>query len=434
MPDELTSKTDPGEPMVYQIRLKGHLGSQWTDWFGGLTITLEDNGETLLTGSVIDQAALHGLLKRVRDLGVPLISVMRVEPGQAETPEIKQDVSDTSQARESTPVWRKLMKAILLREYGSPDLLQFAEVEKPSPKANQVLIKVYAASINAADYRVMRADPFLVRLMGVGFLRPKDPRFGHDVAGRVEAVGENVTQFRPGDDVFGCANGTFAEYVLATDASVAFKPANRSFEEAAAVPVAALTALQGLRYAGGVQPGQKVLIQGASGGVGTFAVQLAKMVGAEVTAVCSPRNGELVRSLGADHVIDYTREDFTRTGKRYDLIFAINGYHSLFDYRRALSPQGIYVCAGGTLAQFSQAMLLGPLMSRNGGQKMGSMGISEANQEDLVFLAELLQAGKIAPVIDRSYPLSEIVEAIRYVEDKHAQGKVVITVNQHGRS
>jgi len=320
------------------------------------------------------------------------------------------------------------MKAVVYTEYGPPDVLRIEEVEKPTPNENQVLIKVHAASINAVDYRMMRANPFLVRLMTGGLLKPKDPRLGTDVAGRVEAVGENVKQFRPGDEVFGGAHGAFAEYVLAKEANLALKPANRSFEEAAAVPVAALTALQGIRYAGGIRPGQKVLIQGASGGVGTFAVQLAKSFGAGVTAVCNTRNLKMARSIGADHVIDYTQEDFTRNRQQYDLIFAANGYHSLSAYKRALSPQGIYVCAGGTLPQFFQAMLLGNLMSKNGGKKMGSMGIAKVNQEDLVFLGELLKAGKIVPVIDRSYPLSEIAEAIRYVEEIHAQGKVVITV------
>jgi NADPH:quinone reductase-like Zn-dependent oxidoreductase len=319
------------------------------------------------------------------------------------------------------------MKAVVLTKYGSPDVLQLSEVEKPTPQDKQVLIKVHAASINAGDWREMRADPFLIR-MGGGLLKPKDPRLGSDVAGRVEAVGENVKQFRPGDEVFGCGAGAFAEYALAREAYLALKPATRSFEEAAAVPVAALTALQGLRDAGRIRPGQKVLIQGASGGVGTFAVQLAKSFGAEVTAVCSTRNLDMARSIGADHVIDYTQEDFTRNRQQYDLIFAANGYHPLSAYQRALSPQGIYVCAGGTMPQFFQAMLLGSLMSKNGGKKMGSMGIAKVNQEDLVFLGELLEAGKIVPVIDRSYPLNKVAEAIRYIEDRHAQGKVVITV------
>lgn len=320
------------------------------------------------------------------------------------------------------------MKAAVYTQYGSPDVLRIEEIEKPTPNENQVLIKVHAASVNAQDYRLRQGKPFLARLMIGGILKPKNTHPGSDVAGQVEAVGENVKQFRPGDEVFGCARGALAEYALARETFLALKPANRSFEEAAAVPVAALTALQGIRFAGGIQPGQKVLIQGASGGVGTFVVQLAKSFGAEVTAVCSTRNLDMARSIGADQVIDYTREDFTRNRQRYDLIFAINGYHSLFAYRRALSPQGIYVCAGGTLSQFFQVMLLGSLMSRKGGKKMSSMGIAKVRQEDLVSLGELLQAGKIAPVIDRRYPLSEIVEAFRYVEEKHAQGKVVITL------
>jgi NADPH:quinone reductase-like Zn-dependent oxidoreductase len=320
------------------------------------------------------------------------------------------------------------MKAVIYTKYGPPDVLQIEEVEKPVPKDHQVLVKVHAASINAGDWRVMEADPFLVRVMGEGLLRPKNPRLGSDLAGRVEAVGENVTQFQLGDEVFGCAKGAFAEYVLARESFLALKPANKSFEEAAAVPVAALTALQGLRDTAEIRPGQTVLIQGASGGVGTFAVQLAKSFGAEVTAVCSTRNLDMVRSIGADHVIDYTREDFTRNQKRYDLIFAVNGYHSLSDYKRKLNPQGIYVCAGGSLSQMFQAMLLGSLMSEKDGRKIGSMGIAKVIQEDLVFLGELLEAGIIAPVIDRSYPLDEIAEAIRYVEEEHARGKVTIRV------
>ena len=320
------------------------------------------------------------------------------------------------------------MKAILVPKYGSSDVLQTAEIEKPTPKENQVLIKVHASSINAVDYRTMRANPFFIRLMGDGFLKPKNPRLGSDVAGTVEAVGENVRQFRPGDQVFGCAHGAFAEYVLARESYVALKPANRSFEQAAALPVGALTALQGLRDTGGIKPGQKVLIQGASGAVGMFAVQLAKFFAAEVTAVCSTRNLEMVRSLGADHLIDYTREDFTQKPQRYDLIFAVNGYHSLASYKRVLTPQGKYVCAGGTMPQIFQALLLGSWMSKDGGKKLGSMGISKVKQEDLVTLGKLLEVGDIIPFIDRGYPLEQTAEAIRYVEDIHPQGKVVITV------
>lgn len=318
------------------------------------------------------------------------------------------------------------MKAVRLTRYGSPDVLRIEEIEKPIPQDKQVLIKVHAGSVNAGDWRVMRADPFLIR-MDRGLLRPKDSRFGSDVAGQIEAVGENVTQFQFGDEVFGCALGAFAEYVLAKETYVARKPVNVSMEKAAAVPVAGLTALQSIRHAGGIQPGQKVLIQGASGGVGTFAIQLAKLFGAEVTAVCSTRNLEMVCAIGADHAIDYTREDFTRRGQQYDLILAANGYHAIYDYQRALKPQGIYVCVGGSLAQFFQSILLGPRLSRDGGKKLSNMGIAKVLQEDIVYLGELLEAGKMAPVIVRSYRLNEIAEAIRYVEENHARGKVVIT-------
>lgn len=320
------------------------------------------------------------------------------------------------------------MKAIVYQKYGSPDVLQLKEFQKPSPQENQVLIKVHAASINAMDYRMMRANPSFIRLMGNGFLKPKDTRLGTDVAGIVEAVGENVKQFQPGDQVFGCAHGAFAEYALARESSLALKPANHPFEEAAALPIGALTALQGLRDTGKIGPGQKVLIQGASGAVGLFALQLAKAFGAEVTAVCSTRNLGMARSLGADYVIDYTREDFTLKPQRYDLIFAVNGYHPLSAYKRALNPQGTYVCAGGTMPQIFQAILLGSWMSEKGGRRLASMGVAKARQEDLVVLAELLQAGKIVPFIDRCYPLDDTAEAIRYVEDIHPQGKVVITV------
>ncbi len=320
------------------------------------------------------------------------------------------------------------MKAILHTQYGPSRLLQFADVEKPTPKDKQVLVKVHAASINAADYRILGASPFLQRLLAGGARQPKEPRIGSDVAGRVEAVGENVQQFRPGDEVFGCAKGSFAEYALAREMFLAPKPANVSFEVAAAVPVAALTALQGLRNAGGIQSGQKVLIQGASGGVGIFAVQLAKLLGGEVTAVCSTRNLDMVRTLGADQVIDYTQEDFTQQPQRYDLILAVNGYHPLSAYKRALTPQGTYICAGGTLSQFFQAMLLGRVMSREGGKTLKSMGIARVVQQDLVYLAECLAAGKITSIVDRRYPLNQVPEAIQYIEEKHAQGKVVITM------
>ena len=329
------------------------------------------------------------------------------------------------------------MKANVYTKYGSPDVLQLKEVEKPVPKDGELLVKIQAASVNALDRHALRSRPFLIRILsGNGILKPKDQRLGADIAGRVEAVGSNVTQFQPGDEVFGVSTGGFAEYACAAENELALKPANSSFEAAAAVPVAALTALQGLRDKGQIQPGQKVLIRGASGGVGTFAVQIAKAFGAEVTAVCSTRNVDMVRSMGADHVIDYTQADFTRNGQRYDLILAVNGYHPIFAYRRALSSKGMYVLVGeGSNAHLFravlQAMLLGPLISRTGSQKMAFMGIAKINQKDLVFVKELLEAGKVVPVIDRCYQLHETAEAIRYLEEEHARGKVVITMEQN---
>jgi NADPH:quinone reductase-like Zn-dependent oxidoreductase len=325
------------------------------------------------------------------------------------------------------------MKAIVYTEYGSPDVLELKEVVKPTPTDNEVLIKVHAASLNAADLHYLRADPFLIRPTS-GLLKPKNTFLGADVAGRIEAVGRTVTQFKPGDEVFGdlseSGRGTFAEYVCASENALALKPANLSFEEAAAVPLAAVTALQGLRSKGQIQPGQKVLINGASGGVGMFAVQIAKALGAEVTAVCSTRHLDLVRSIGADHVIDYTKEDFTQNGHRYDLILAANGYHSISDYRRVLTPQGTYVTTGGSMAQMSQAILQGRWISMTGSQKMSNM-LARPNKQDLAFMKELLESGKVKPVIDRFYPLSQVADAIRYLEEGHAQGKVVITVAQN---
>jgi NADPH:quinone reductase-like Zn-dependent oxidoreductase len=327
-----------------------------------------------------------------------------------------------------------LMKAIVNTHYGPPDVLQLTEVAKPTPQDNEVLVKVHAASVNAGDWHLLRGKPFLMRLMGFGLLKPKHTILGSDIAGRVETVGRNVKQFQPGDEVFGNIRGGFAEYVCARENALVLKPANISFEEAAAVPMAAVTALQGLREKGQIQPGQKVLINGASGGVGTFAVQIAKSFGACVTGVCSTRNVDMVRSIGADQVIDYTQADFTQNGQRYDLIIAVNGYHSISDYKRALNPEGTYVMSGGSNAQMFQAMLIGPWISRTGSKKMGFLGVAKVNQKDLVFMKELLEAGTVVPVIDRRYPLREIPEAIRYVEEGHAKGKVVITVDQNNHT
>jgi len=328
------------------------------------------------------------------------------------------------------------MKAIVYTKYGSPDVLHLNEVEKLSPKDNEVLIKVQAASANPADWHTMRATPFLARLVN-GFFKPKNPRLGADVAGRVEAVGRNVTEFQVGNDVFGCMSlnemSSFAEYVCAhEDAALALKPANMTFEQAAAVPLAAFTALQGLRDTGQIQSGQTVLINGASGGVGTFAVQIAKSFGAEVTGVCSTRNLDMVRSIGADHVIDYTREDFTQNGQQYDLIYCAVGNRSISDYQRALKPQGVCVIAGFTnLRLLFEYMILGPRSSKAGGKQVGLMPTMKPNKKDLVFVKELLETGKVKPVIDRRYPLNETAEAIRYLETGHARGKVVIAVAQN---
>jgi NADPH:quinone reductase-like Zn-dependent oxidoreductase len=325
---------------------------------------------------------------------------------------------------------RNPMKAIVYTKYGSPDVLHLEEVEKTIFNENQVLVKVHAASINASDWHYLTADPFPMRLIG-GLFKPNNTILGVDVAGCVEAVGRNVKQFQPGEavfgDIFGLGSGGFAEYVAVPESALALKPSNISFEQAAAVPVAAVTALQGLRDQGRIQPGQKILINGASGGVGTFAVQIAKAFGAEVTAVCSPRNLELARSLGADHVIDYTTDDFTQNGRQYDLIMAVNGYQPLAAYQRALTSHGIYVFVGGLPAQIFQALFLGPLMSKSTGRKLTSC-MKKANHKDLLFIRDLLEEGKIRPVIDECYPLSKTAEAFRYFEKGHARGKVVITV------
>ncbi len=322
------------------------------------------------------------------------------------------------------------MKAIVYAQYGSPDVLRLQEVEKPAPKDDEVLVKVQAASVNALDWHLLTADIFLVRLMGKGLFKPKNPILGADIAGQVEAVGKNVKQFRPGDEIFGdIGHGGFAEYVTAPERVLALKPTKLSFEAAAAVPVAALTALQGLRDSGRIQAGQKVLINGAAGGVGTFALQIAKTFGAEVTAVCSTRNMEQARNLGADHVIDYTKENFIQSGQRYDLIFAANGYHPLAAYKQALTPKGNYVMAGGKTRQIFEAMLLGSWMSEKDGRTMGNVS-AHISQEDMQTITELLESGKVVPVIDKRYPLTEVAEALRYLGSGHARGKLVIKVVQ----
>jgi NADPH:quinone reductase-like Zn-dependent oxidoreductase len=329
------------------------------------------------------------------------------------------------------------MKAIVYTKYGPPAVLQLREVAKPVPEDNQVLVKVQAASANALDFRRFEKTSLLGRFLDGVLLKAINTVIGADIAGRVEAVGAAVTQFRPGDEVFGQskgARGAFAEYARADENQLALKPAGLSFEQAAVVPVAATTALQGLRDTGQIHTGQRVLVNGASGGVGTFAVQIARAFGTEVTGVCSTRNLDMVRSIGADHAIDYMKEDFTRTGQHYDLIYDAVGNSSVSAYRRALNPGGTCVVAGFTsLPRLFEHMLLGPLRSKIGDKKVGLMGTAQIKQQDLVSLRELLEAGKVTPVIGRRYSLREVPEAIRYLEAKHARGKVVITVDQNDK-
>ena len=326
------------------------------------------------------------------------------------------------------------MKAIVYCDYGVANL-KFQDIEKPTPADDQLLVRVHAASINPLDWHFVEGTPYVMRPLAAGFRKPKDTQLGVDFAGTVEAVGKNVTKFKPGDEVFGGRTGAFADYVCVREnRAVALKPASVTFEQAASVPIAAITALQALRDKGKLQPGQKVLINGASGGVGTFAVQIAKSYGAEVTGVCSTRNVDLVRSLGADHVIDYTKEDFTNTDQLYDLIVDNVGNRSLSEVRRVLKPKGTFVLVGGgganeqgligPMAKPIKLMLVSPFVS----QKMG-MILAELNHDDLALLADLMQSGKVKPVIDRTYKLSDVPEAIKYLEQGHARGKVIIAAD-----
>ncbi len=317
------------------------------------------------------------------------------------------------------------MKAIVFTEYGPLDVLQLKEVEKPTPKDNEVLVKVHAASLNAADLETLR-DRFW------GAPKLKNKILGSDIAGRVEEVGRNVKHFQPGDEVWGdlfvCGCGAFAEYVCVPEKELALKPASMTFEEAATYPQAGVLALQSLRDKRPIQPGQKVLINGAGGGVGTFAVQIAKSFGAEVTGVDSTGKLDMLCSIGADHVIDYTQEDFTKSGQRYDLILDMVAYRSIFDYKRALSPKGICVMVGGPMARVFLKVLLGLFISMIGSKKIGMVMWKPNKREDLVFLEEVFENGKVVPVIDRRYPLSEVPDAVRYLEEGHVKGKVVITM------
>ena len=323
------------------------------------------------------------------------------------------------------------MKAIVRDEYGIPDVLQLREVAKPTPNDNQVLVRVHASSVNMADVDYLLGRPRIARL-GTGLGKPKNGGLGLDVAGQVDAVGKNVTRFQPGDDVFGDLTdhgfGAFAEYVCAPEKAFALKPAGMTFEEAATVPQAAVMALQGLRGKRRLQPGNNVLINGAGGNVGPFAVQIAKSFGGEVTGVDSTEKLDMLRSIGADHVIDYTEEDYTKTEQLYDWILDVASYRSIFVSKRALSPNGVYVMVPDSMAGVFQAMVLGPLISIASRQKMGMLMWKPFNEKDVAFLTELLEAGKVTPVIDRTYPLSEVPEALRYQSEGRARGKIVITV------
>ena len=322
------------------------------------------------------------------------------------------------------------MKAIVYTKYGSPDVLELRDMEKPLPTDEQVLVNVYAAAANPADWHMIRGKPLFARL-SFGLFKPKNTIPGLDIAGRVEAVGKNVADFKPGDSVFGDSGGGggFAEYVCVAEKNLVLKPENLTFEQAAAVNVAAITALQGLRFKGPIKPNQNVLINGASGGVGTFAVQIATSFGAKVTGVCSTRNVEMVRSIGADDVIDYTKKDFTTGERKYDFILDAVGNRSVGDYRRALTKDGHCVIAGfTTLGRLFQHMMWGALSSSKTGKSVGLMGTAQPNKKDFTVLKELLESNKIQPVIDRTYPLNETAEAIRYLETGHARGKVVIIV------
>jgi NADPH:quinone reductase-like Zn-dependent oxidoreductase len=323
------------------------------------------------------------------------------------------------------------MQAIVYHRYGTTDVLALEEIPIPAPAQDQVLIRVHAASVNPYDWHFLRGTPSIIRLL-VGLRRPKSPRLGADVAGTVESVGSKVAPFKPGDAVFGVAKGSFAEYACATVSQLAVKPQELSFQQAACLPIAGITALQGVRDKGRVQAGQTVLINGAAGGVGTFAVQIAKSLGAHVTSVCSTRNTELLRSIGADEVIDYTREDFARSAHHYDLLFDLVGNRSLGDYLRAVQPRGTYISCGGGGPDRSSIDMLARLIqnairSRFVSQKMPGL-LAKINREDLAILADLVREGTVIPVIDRTYPLRETAEAVRHVEAGHVRGKVVIAV------
>lgn len=415
MTNERNLKTDPSLPRMYQIRVKGHLTDQWADRFEGMEIALEENGNTLLTGPVIDQAELHGLLKKIRDVGMTLLSV-------------NQYYSTKGENSMETKVNTNGMKAIVCTEFGSTDVLKLREVAMPAPKDNEVLIRIVATTVAVEDPGI-RARPGLN-----GFLKPKRSILGFYLAGEVEAVGKDVKRFKKGDKVYGNTGlgllGTYAEYIcMPDDGALVIKPANITYEEAAALPNGALTALPFLRDKGNIQSGQKVLINGASGAVGTIAVQLAKFFGAEVTGVCSTANLEMVKSLGADKVIDYTKEDFTKNGQTYDIIFDTVGKSPFSRCKDSLTDNGIYLTTVPSPATMFQMLWT----SMTGGKRVGiaATGLRPSSEKtkELVFLNGLIETGKIKAVIDRSYPLEHIAEAHKYVEAGHKKGNVVITIS-----
>lgn len=426
MSNSVNPKNDPKHPPIYQIKIEGHLGQQWMDWFDGLTVTQEEDGNTLLTGPVVDQSALYGLLKKVRDLGMTLLSLNGVRRDQVEMPDVNQNFLLSNQNN----LGGILMKAIVYTKFGSPDVLELKEIAKPAPKDNEVLIRIVATTVAVEDPGI-RARPGLN-----GFLKPKKSILGFYLAGEVEAVGKDVKRFKKSDKVYGNTGlgllGTYAEYIcMPEDGALVIKPDNITYEEAAALPNGALTALPFLRDKGNIQSGQKVLINGASGAVGTIAVQLAKYFGADVTAVCSTTNLEMVKSLGADKVIDYTKEDFTKNGQAYDIIFDTVGKSSFSSCKDSLTENGIYL----TTVPSPAIMLQMLQTSMTGGKKVGiaATGLrpSKEKAKELTFLNGLIETGKIKAVIDRSYPLEQIAEAHKYVEAGHKKGNIVITIG-HG--
>ena len=415
-PNNPNMKIDPNQPAVYRIRVKGHLGCQWADWFGGLSVTPEDNGDTLVTGMVPDQAALHGLLKKVRDLGMPLVSVVRVEPGEAEGKD------------------GHLMKAIVWTKYGPPDVLQLREVEKPAPRDNEVLIRVQAATVTAGDCDVRSLKmPVLLQVpfrLYMGLRRPgRITILGQELAGEIESTGKEVTRFKKGDQVFAptfLRFGAYAEYACVPERYPVLKPENITYEEAATIPTGGINGLHLVRAAD-VQPGQRVLINGAGGSIGTYAVQIAKLLGAEVTAVDSAEKLPMLRAIGADHVIDYTREDFTKRGETYDAIIDVIGKSPFSRSLRSLKQSGRYVFGNLNLS----AMTRGRWVSKTSDKKV-IFEQARYSAENYAYLKELVGSGKVRPVIDRCYPLEQTAEAHRYVEQGHKKGNVVISVGHNG--